>query len=262
MKITLDITKTPEQNSAVYYEKAKKAKRKLEGVEKALEQSRKKMQELLQKKDSEERKAEVAAKEREKRKDRKWFEKFRWFVSSEGVLVVGGRDATTNEIIIKKHTETGDLVFHTDMAGSPFFVVKTEGKKPGDETILEASIATASFSRAWRLGLSVLEVFHVNPDQVSKTAKSGEYMGKGAFMIYGKTSYITAELKLAIGVDSEGRVMCGPPAAVKKNCGKCAEVMQGRDKTSDTAKKIKRAISGELDDIIAALPSGGCRIKS
>ncbi|MBI2142690.1 DUF814 domain-containing protein [Candidatus Woesearchaeota archaeon] len=259
MKLTLDITKSPEQNSALYYEKAKKAKRKLEGAEKALAESRKKLAQLLQKKQLDDEKAQKSA---AKARDRKWFEKFRWFVSSEGMLVAGGRDATTNEIIIKKHTETGDLVFHTDMAGSPFFVVKTEGKKPGDETITEAATATASFSRAWRLGLSVLEVFHVDPDQVSKTAKSGEYMGKGAFMIYGKTNYITAELKLAIGVDSEGRVMCGPVAAIKKNCGKYAEIIQSRDKTSDTAKKIRRIIGGELDDIIAALPSGGCRVKA
>lgn len=258
MKLTLDLSKSPEQNSAMYYEKAKKAKRKLEGAEKALAESRKKLEKLIQKKQLEEEKVQKsAAKSREK----KWYEKFRWFMSSEGMLVVGGRDATTNEIIIKKHTNPDDVVFHTDMAGSPFFVVKAEDKSAGEATISEAATATASFSRAWRLGLSVLEVFHVKPEQVSKTAKSGEYMGKGAFMIYGKTSYITAELKLAIGIDQEGRVMCGPVAAVKKNCGKHAEILQGRDKTSDTAKKIKRIIGGELDDIIAALPSGGCRVK-
>ncbi|MBI2574796.1 DUF814 domain-containing protein, partial [Candidatus Woesearchaeota archaeon] len=136
MKLTLDITKSPEQNSALYYEKAKKAKRKLEGAEKALAESRKKLAQLLQKKQLDDEKAQKSA---AKTRDRKWFEKFRWFVSSEGMLLVGGRDATTNEIIIKKHTETGDLVFHTDMAGSPFFVVKTEGKKPGEETITEAA---------------------------------------------------------------------------------------------------------------------------
>ena len=261
MKITLELSKTPEQNAALHYEKAKKAKRKLEGAEKALKESLKKLQEMLRKKGAEEEKAKTAAAKKAKRKDRKWYEKFRWFVSSEGFLVVGGRDATTNEIIIKKHTEPDDIVFHTDIAGSPFFVIKAEGRKPGEATISEVSTATASFSRAWRMGLSVLDVFHVNPDQVSKTAKPGEYMGKGAFMIYGKTNYVTAELKLAIGTDSEGRVMCGPLAAIRKNCVKHLDIMQGREKSSDTAKKIKRIVGGELDDIIAAMPSGGCRVK-
>ncbi len=257
MRIILDITKSVEQNAGAYYEKAKKARKKLEGAKKALAESQKKLKLILQKKETDEK-----AKEQKEssRKERKWHEKFRWFISSEGFLVVGGRDATTNEIVVKKHTGSNDIVFHTDMAGSPFFVIKAEGKIPGRETMEEAAAATAGFSRAWRMGLQVLEVFHVKPEQVSKTTKSGEYMGKGAFMISGKTNYITAELKLAIG-NYEGKIMSGPISAVKKHCEKYVEIIQGKEKSSDTAKKIRHKIGGEIDEIIAALPSGGCRVK-
>ena len=55
---------------------------------------------------------------------REWYEKFRWFISSEGFLVIGGRDATSNEIVIKKHADKNDLVFHTDIKGSPFHLSK------------------------------------------------------------------------------------------------------------------------------------------
>lgn len=257
MRITLDLKKAVEQNAADYYEKAKKAKKKLEGAKKALEESRKKLAQLMEKKKVEEERKTAL---QERKKEKKWHEKFRWFISSEGFLMVGGRDATTNEILIKKHTEANDVVFHTDMAGSPFFIIKTEGKTPGKETMQEAATATASFSRAWRMGLSVLEVFHVTPEQVSKKTKAGEYMGKGAFMIYGKTSYTTAELKLAAGL-YDGKAMCGPTSAVAKNCLKYVEIIPGKEKASDTAKKIKKLIGGELDEIIAALPSGGCSIK-
>ncbi|MBI3033633.1 DUF814 domain-containing protein [Candidatus Woesearchaeota archaeon] len=258
MRLTIDLRKTAEQNAAVYYEKAKKARKKIEGAKKALAESRKKLEQLQEKKHAEEKIKKARA---ESKKERKWYEKFRWFISSEGFLAVGGRDATTNEIIVKKHTDRNDIIFHTDLAGSPFFVIKTEGKKPGESTLEETATATASYSRAWKMGLSVLEVFHTSPENVSKQTKPGEYMGKGAFMIYGKASYITAELRLAVGITPEGRIMAGHPDSVRKNCTKYAEIIQGRDKASDTAKKIRKIMGGELDDIIAALPSGGCRIK-
>lgn len=35
-----------------------------------------------------------------------WFEKFNWFISSEGYLVLSGRDAQQNEILIKRCAAT------------------------------------------------------------------------------------------------------------------------------------------------------------
>jgi len=125
-RITLDLTKSIEENAAAYFERAKKVKKKIGGAEAALNENLKKLEELEHKRD----KITAEKSKQEKLKERKaeWYEKFRWFMSSEGFLVLGGRDATSNEIVIKKHTEQNDLVFHTDMAGSPFFVVKTYGK--------------------------------------------------------------------------------------------------------------------------------------
>ncbi len=36
------------------------------------------------------------------KKNLKWYEKLRWFVTSDNVLVIGGRDAGTNEAVVKK----------------------------------------------------------------------------------------------------------------------------------------------------------------
>lgn len=258
-RIVLDLNKNVEQNASVYFEKAKKAKKKIQGAEEALERSRKKLKELLKKKDK------FMLKEKEKKETKpekkEWYEKFRWFISSEGFLCIGGRDATTNEIIIKKHTNDDDFVFHTDMSGSPFFVIKAEGKEIGKKTMEETAQATASFSKAWKLGLSTLEVFYVKPEQVSKKARPGEYLKKGAFMIYGKTNYIHPSLGLAVGLLNDNRVMCAPLAAVKKNCGKYVEIIQGHEKASKVAKEIQRRIGSSLDEIIRVLPSGGCKVK-
>ncbi|MBL7054422.1 DUF814 domain-containing protein [Candidatus Woesearchaeota archaeon] len=258
VKITLDLNKNLEGNAEVYYNKAKKIKKKLQGAKEALDRSLKEYKKLKLRKAKEEGVSE--AKEKIKERKKEWYEKFRWFISSEGFLVIGGRDSTSNEIVIKKHTDKNDLVLHTDMAGSPFFVIKSENKKITEKTIKEAADATCSFSKAWRLGLITTSVFYVEPEQVSKKAQSGEYLTKGAFMIYGKTNYAENKINLAIGMKEE-KIMSGPIEAVKKNCEKFVEVKQGRKKTSDIAKKIQKKIGGDLDEIIRALPAGGCEIN-
>ena len=252
MKVKLYIDKNVDQNAALYFEKAKKAKKKLKGALEALEQFKKKLEKL----ELEEPKIEEKRKQIRKKG---WYEKYRWFISSEGFLVIGGRDATTNEILIKKHTEKDDIVLHTDMAGSPFFVVKAAGKKPGKKTIEEAAITTASYSRAWRLGLTTLDVFYVKPEQVTKKAKSGEYLGKGAFMITGKTNYLRPSVGLAVG-NKNGQVIAGPVNAIKKQTKNFVVVKQGSEKTSLIAKKIKKGMDCDLDEIIRVLPAGGCSL--
>lgn len=258
-KLVLDLTKSIDQNAAAYFERAKKIKKKIEGAEKALEDSLNKLKELESKREKFAQEKSKQEKLRERKQE--WYEKFRWFISSEGFLVIGGRDATSNEIVIKKHTDSNDLVLHTDMAGSPFFVVKSEGKAVGEKTKHEAADATCTFSRAWKNGLQTSSVFYVNPEQVSKKTQSGEYMGKGAFMVYGKTNYIDNRVNLTVGMTKQQQVMSGPLDAVKKHCDKYIVLEQGNEKVSSTAKYMQHKIGGLLDEIIRALPSGGFRIK-
>jgi predicted ribosome quality control (RQC) complex YloA/Tae2 family protein len=263
MKITIDPRKSVEQNAQTYFEKAKQARKKLAGARKALAVSLQKKEEEQKNKEKKIKRLEEENIEKELRAQKKqeWYEKFRWFYSSEGFLVIGGRDATTNEIIIKKHTEKNDVVFHTDMAGSPFFVIKTEGKETGEKTIQETANATLCFSRAWKMGLITTPTFWVKPEQVSKEANPGEYMAKGAFMIRGKTNYIPPQISCAIGRIEDGRIMCGPTEAVKKHCKIFFIVIQGKNKASEAAKIIKKKIGGDTDEIIKALPSGGVEIR-
>ena len=253
-KLVLDVTKSVEENASVYFDKAKKLKKKIEGAKEALERSRLKLAKLQK----QELKKEQEAKKVERKKE--WYEKFRWFYSSEGFLCIGGRDATSNEIVVKKHMDKEDIVFHTSIAGSPFFIVKTEGKQVGDSTLQEVAEATAAYSKAWKLGLSTTDVFWVKPEQVSKEAEAGEYIERGAFMIRGKKNFIRPELKLAIGL-KDSQIIGGPVAAVKKYAEKCVVVVQGRDKASDAAKKIRKKLGeGDLDDIIRFLPAGGVKV--
>jgi len=270
-RIGLHLEKSLEENASDYYDKAKKLKKKITGAEEALKKSRKKLRQLEDKKekiDQEENKKIIS---RERKKE--WYEKFRWFISSDGFLIIGGRDSTSNEIVIKKHTDNNDLVLHTDMAGSPFFVIKSnaltesgtssDNKEISKKAIKEAADATCTFSRAWKLGLQQSDVFYVTPEQVSKKAKSGEYLTKGAFMIYGKTNYIENKINLAIGITKDHALMAGPEEAIKKHCKDYLALKQGDEKVSSIAKKINNKFNNEfdLDDIIRVLPAGSFKLQ-
>ncbi|MBT4540974.1 DUF814 domain-containing protein [Candidatus Woesearchaeota archaeon] len=281
MKIILKLNKTVQENAAIYFEKSKKAKKKLDGALEAIEKSKKKLEKEKAKFEEEQvLENEKQKKAANKRIKKHWYEKFRWFVSSEGFLVIGGRDATTNEIVIKKHTDNDDIVFHTDMSGSPFFVVKSKikikdgketktTKKPTEITLQEVANATVVYSRAWKLGMSASEVFHVLPEQVTKSANTGEFLPKGAFMIRGKTTYMKAgKMEVAIGIkefDENGKkviiVISGPESAISNQTKDFIVLQQGKDKVSDIAKKVRKKFGGELDDIIRALPSGAFSIR-
>jgi len=255
MKLELYLDKNLEQNAGIYFDKAKKIKKKIIGARDALESHKKKLQALLKVKEEEEK--EYAAKKVEK----KWFEKFRWFYTSDGFLVIGGRDASSNEQIIKKYTEQHDLVFHTDLAGSPFFILKTEGKAAGEASIKEVADATVSFSRVFKSGQSNSPVFWVSPEQVTKNPNTGEYLTKGAFVIRGKTNYVDNKINLAIGKTEEGKLMAAPLQAIKAHCKEYAIIVQGKSKPSDIAKKIRSLLGGSLDEIIRLLPSGEMDIR-
>jgi len=254
-KITLNINKTLEQNAAVYYDKAKKIKKKIEGAKEALEITKAKLKKLEKEKQKEEKEEVKTVKTK-----KEWYENFRWFFSSEGFLVIGGRDATTNEIIVKKHTDKEDLVFHTDMIGSPFFVIKAENKKITPKTLHETADATVTFSRAWKLGLDNSSVFYCKPEQLTKEAPSGEYVPRGGFITKGKLTYIENKINCAIGLYKD-KIMAGPLQSIKKNCKEYIQIEQGREKSSKIAKLIQKKVGGNIDDIIRALPSGGCRVK-
>ena len=69
-------------------------------------------------------------------------------------------------------------------------------------------------------------------------------------------------MRLGFGIRKDGKLIAGPVAAIKKHAEDYVIIVQGKDKPSDIAKKLKKKFgSGTLDDIIRLLPSGGCEIK-
>ena len=105
--INIDAKVEIPENAEVYYEKAKKAKRKITGVNIAIEKTKKEIEKAKNKKEIEMER--VTLPQKRVKKELKWFEKLRWFISSDGFLVNGGRDANSNQIVVKKYMENKDI---------------------------------------------------------------------------------------------------------------------------------------------------------
>jgi len=259
LAFSLRLRSSIQENAANYYDRAKKAKKKVKGAEKAIEETLNRIEELSQRKEIV---IQETSKPVMKRRKKAWFEKFRWFYTSENLLVVSGKDAVTNDILIKKHTEPLDLVFHADITGAPFVLIKTEGKTPSQRSINEAAQLAASHSRAWKANFNAIDVYWVYPDQVSKTPPSGEYLQRGAFMIRGKKNYVRkTPLQLAVGVDVKTAlptVIGGPREAVKSRTNIYVEIVPGDLSSSKLANKIrqvlKKKVSKNLQENISKIP--------
>jgi predicted ribosome quality control (RQC) complex YloA/Tae2 family protein len=245
---SLNLRHSIQANADRYYSLSKKAEKKLRGAEKTLEETRAKIEET--------KKQVTIAKEAQqplaKRRKREWFEKYRWFRSSDGFLVIGGRDAITNEILIKKRMEPDDIVFHAEIVGAPFVLIKTEGKTAPEQTINEAAQLAASYSRGWREMLSAINVYWIHPDQVSKSPPSGQSLPKGSFMIRGTKNFVRGvPLQVAVGVKTDDdaiMVIGGPAGAIAHQTSAYVEIVPGDQKSAQIAKKIRHLLSTKVSE--------------
>jgi predicted ribosome quality control (RQC) complex YloA/Tae2 family protein len=255
LRFSVNLHRTLFENAAEFYERGKKSKQKSAGALTALEESRRKLAEIeqnIREAEALKRTEPVKAMEelvKRKVKSKEWYEKFRWFTSSDGFLVVAGKDSVSNEVLVKKHAEPDDLVFHADIMGAPFVVVKTHGKEPGEQALREAGEFAAASSRAWREGFGQADVYWVKPEQLSKSGPSGEYVPHGAFAVSGKRNWMrNVPLRLAIGVVSNGEVrfVGGPVGSVKAKAKTYVAIAPGDIAGKELLKQVLRVLMLKL----------------
>jgi predicted ribosome quality control (RQC) complex YloA/Tae2 family protein len=244
---SINLRRSIHENAAFYYNQGKKDEKRREGARKAIEATKQRIHNLQREgKLSQKRTTDL-----KKRKKKAWYEKFRWFVTSDDLLVIGGKDAVSNEIVVKKHLLPSDLVFHADIAGAPFVALKTGSNTPSQQSIQEAAQLAASHSKAWKFQFSAIDVYWVHPHQLSKTPPSGEYIQKGAFIIKGKKNYLRkTHLRLAIGLDlttTPISVIGGPPTAIESKTPLSLQIIPGDLPSSQLAKKILQELRRKAD---------------
>lgn len=178
---------------------------------------------------------------------RMWYEKYHWLITRNGFLAIGGRNAEQNESVVKKYLEERDIFMHADIHGAPAVVLKTGGREPSIEDLMDAAVVAAAYSRAWRAGLGSVSVYWVWGEQVSKSPPSGEYLARGAFMVYGKKNYlppVPMRLSLGLALDDEGApyVIIGPRDLVTARSLAYVTIVPGDRSVSELAELVKKSL--------------------
>ena len=267
-KIKIDTKASLQSIASTLFNEAKKQSSAISSIEEIKSKTLKKLEKLQSKTESE--KDAVLVSEIRKKN---WYERYRWFYTSDGFLVIGGRDAASNSAVVRKHLNKNDKIFHGDIFGSPFFIIKDAQNVP-DTSMNEVAHATVCFSRAWREGMYGVSAYWVNPEQVKKSAPSGEFLPKGSFTIEGQRNFIkSGNLKLAVGIipQEDGYALtCGPPDTIKRNSICYAIIEPQGIEMVDAAKKIRLEFSKiheeitkkiSIDEFVRIMPAGKSQVK-
>ncbi len=230
----LSVTK----NASLYFDKAKEYVQKEKKAKETLEELKRKLNEIETeiKKEEEGRRLSIRKKE--------WYEKYRWSITTNGFLVIAGKDSDQNESLVRKLLEDNDIFMHADIQGAAATIIKNP-KNITDQDIYDAAVVAASYSKAWKIGLAAVDVFWVYGNQVSKSPPTGEYLPKGSFMIYGKKNYIKAvKLNLAIGfkIDDSLEIIVGSENSISTKVKNYVVISPG-DELERTADRILKILS-------------------
>ncbi len=257
--VTLDYTKNLDANASDLYQRGKDVGEKAKRAEEALEESRAELAKIQ--KGIDKAKLEAAGKAQPTKQF--WFERYKWFITSGGKLVIAGRDAHTNDNIVKKHLKDRDLYAHADVHGAPSVIVK-EGAKASDQELRESCQFALAQSKSWIAALSEGTAFWVYPDQVSKTPNPGEFVPRGAFIVRGKRNYEHhLPIELAVGemyFQGSRKIMCGPVECFA-NSDRYMVIRPGKN-TGRKSNEMAKRFDVPEEEISRILPPGDFEIKS
>lgn len=196
----------------------------------------------------ERRQAEIIS----RRRRVEWYERYHWIITSEGLLAIGGMDAGQNEKIVRRYLRDSDIFIHADVQGGSAVVLIVD-REYTHRSVEEAARIAACYSRAWRAGYGSVDVFYAKGSQVSKSPPPGEYLGRGAFMIYGERGWIRGvPLVLGIGVEviqnSVPRIFVGPPELVASRAVVWSSIAPGDLPAEEAAEALLKIWAKRLKE--------------
>lgn len=179
------------------------------------------------------------------------YKKYRWFFTSSGKLVLGGKSAVQNEEIVNN---AKGVLLHTAAPGSPFCVIE----KPTKKELEEAAIFTACFGQEWKRGKKKARVHVFESNQLIKDKK----MKTGTFGVLGKVKDIEVDLKL--GLCFQKKILRAVPLSACED--KILEIIPGKLNKEKAVQTIlncleQKGISVSKDEVFSAIPSDKIEIK-
>ncbi len=277
-RATIDATMGVEKNADELYKEAKRVQEKKEGALAAIENTRENLEAVKARRDAweaEDNEDDTADSEDNAdgefedidwlsrksvpiKRNEQWYERFRWFHTTDGYLVIGGRNADQNEELVKKYMSKGDRFFHAQAHGAPVTILKATGPSEpakdvdfSEETLQQAATFAVSHSSVWKAGQFAGDAYMVEPDQVSKTPESGEYIDKGSFVIRGDRTYfddVGVDLAVGIQCEPQTRVVGGPTDAVSAAGETHLRLQPGKYAQNDMAKLCYRQLKERFAD--------------
>lgn len=186
------------------------------------------------------------------------YKKYRWFITSTGILVVGGKNATQNDELLKKIKKIKEdfIVMHTASPGSPFSIILEDVNKINEADLDETAIFTGCFSQAWKSGKKAeIDIFKISQINKSKIMKAGTWR------VSGKIERMKVSLRLSL-VRQKG-VLRGVPAKYIKKKDSLLIIEPGKKIKDEIADEIiKRLGEGfKREEVLSALPAGGIKYE-
>lgn len=182
---------------------------------------------------------------------------YRWFFTSEGKLVIGGKSDEQNEEVIRNFLRPNYVIMHTSLPGSPFMIIQDD--KPSKKDLKETAIFCASFSKQWKNGKKQIEIDIFKGSQIYKT----DIMKTGTFGVKGEKETIKVKPELVL-IIQKGKIKAVPSNGKEKTL---ARIKPGKLTKEQAAEKIAKIIRDKFhfpvhkDEVMQAIPSDKINIS-
>jgi len=192
-----------------------------------------------------------------KSKPLKDYRNYRWFFTSNKILVVGGKSDEQNELVLKHFLRPEYTIMHTSAPGSPFMIIQS--KNPTKKDLEETAIFTGCFSKQWKTGKKKIDIDVFKGEQIYKlkTMKLGTFGVKGEK----ETMNIKPELILII---QKGKFRAVPNPDGESTL---AEIKPGKLSKEQAVEKIAKILRNKFnlppnkEEIMQAIPSSKLSVK-
>ncbi|EMG49031.1 mtr1 Ribosome quality control complex subunit 2 [Candida maltosa Xu316] len=186
-------------------------------------------------------------------KPKYWFEKFFWFVSSEGYLCLAGKDDSQIDMIYYRHFSDNDSLVSSDVEGSLKVFIKNpfKGEAIPPSTLMQAGIFSMSGSSAWN-GKVTTSAWVLHGTEISKRDFDGSLVSPGEFNYLAKKEYLPpVQLVMGLGlyclVDEDATKRYSEVRAGREQEHGLTIVMDNKKKELEEIKNSKQDILSEKE---------------
>lgn len=184
------------------------------------------------------------------------YQRYRWFFTSSGKLVVGGKSAELNDelMVLFRQLMRDFIVMHTASPGSSFSIIVSDPKKVTRDDRKECAIFTGCFSKAWKHGKSKARVHIFTIFQTYKD----KAMPQGTWGVEGDVEEVEVDLKLALTWQKKV-LRAVPEESVKSKRDLILKITPGGKKKEKLLEKFQKILGEKYvqEEVLSALPAGG-----